>query len=310
MGTVLFVACTNVGIAMIEEIINNENISTEIVGIVNINQDEGMNKANYHTYYDVSTKYSIPLHYCRNINDDETVTWMKEKKPDIIIQTGWSQKFSDEVLKTPKYMCIGEHPAPLPRGRGAACVNWAILTGEKQWGDSFFQMVEEYDKGAMLAQRKFVIELYDNVKTVYDKVAMASKLIVRENIDKWSAGVFEAIEQDESQVLYYKRRRPADGLFDFSMPAEKLHDFIRAQTDPYPGAFFVLNTKQIKVLNAELKVEKTAEEPGTVLELTTRGGVVVACGEGTEIELLRVREENVPEQWAGDWIKDNMYEKL
>ncbi len=310
MGRVLFVSCTNVGISMIEEIFSNSSIKVEVVGIVNLNFNEGINKANYQTYVEVSDKYNIPIHYCKNINDSDTVLWMKEKKPDIIIQSGWSQKFSSDVLNIPKYMCIGEHPAPLPKGRGAACVNWAILTGETSWGDSFFEMVSEYDKGKLLAQDFFNIEVFDNVKTVYDKVAEASKNIITKNVEKWSNGIFCAVEQDESKATYYKKRCPSDGFFTFDEYAKKLHNFIRAQTYPYPCAFFMANGKKIKVISSNEIFEKTNEKPGTVLKSTERGGIIVVCKNYETIEILRLREENQPEMWAKDWAEKNNIKNL
>ena len=85
MGRVLFVACTNVGKGMIEEIMNNENITkTEIVGVVNINPVLGVSKANYFDYIDVTSKYNIPLFYCNNINDPDCIEWIKDKNPDLI----------------------------------------------------------------------------------------------------------------------------------------------------------------------------------------------------------------------------------
>ena len=148
MGKVLFIACTPVGRAMIEEIVNNHELSdVEIVGIVNINSTVAINKANYDSYVDIVEKYDIPIYYCENINEPKAISFMKSKSPDIIIQSGWSQYFKKEVLNLAKYACIGEHPAPLPRGKGAACVNWAIITGEEDWGDSFFKMEKEYDSG-------------------------------------------------------------------------------------------------------------------------------------------------------------------
>ena len=141
MGRVLFVACTNVGQAMIRTICTDPSIKTEVVGIVNLNAKRSLGKANYHTYLDIAEEFQIPLHFCDNVNDAVTLNWIADKKPDLIIQTGWSQKFREELLNLPRFGCIGEHPAPLPRGRGAACINWAILTGETQWGDTFFKMV-------------------------------------------------------------------------------------------------------------------------------------------------------------------------
>lgn len=300
MGRVLFVACTNVGQAMIQTICGDENIRTQVVGIVNLNTQRSLNKANYRTYLDTAATYAIPLHFCNNVNDEETVAWIADKKPDIIIQTGWSQKFREPLLSLPRYGCIGEHPAPLPRGRGAACVNWAILTGETQWGDTFFHMVNEYDRGAVYAQEFFPIEEYDDVKTVYDKVALCSSNIVRKNIDKWSEGIFEEVELDESIATYYKKRTPKDGIFDFTMPSRQLHDFIRAQTDPYPGAFFMMNGEKITVLSSRLPRVKTDAQAGTVLDRTGNGGILVGCGDGMAIELLRYRREDGVMLWFAE----------
>lgn len=292
MGRVLFVACTNVGEAMIEAICQHAQVCSEVVGIVNLNVKRSLGKANYRSYADIAFKYSIPLHYCDNVNDQATIDWIRDKHPDLIIQTGWSQKFKDELLTLPRFGCIGEHPAPLPRGRGAACVNWAILTGETQWGDTFFRMVEQYDRGEVYAQRFFEICEYDTVKTIYDKVARSAAEIVIENLDRWCEGDFNAIQLDESTATYYKRRTPKDGVFTFSMPAKQLHDFIRAQTDPYPGAFFLMCNEKITVLSAKNTKNRTECPAGTVLGSTPDGGILVACGDGIVIELLRYRRED------------------
>lgn len=300
MGRVLFVACTNVGQAMIRTICGDENIKTQVVGIVNLNTQRSLSKANYYTYLDIAAEYDIPLHFCNNVNDPETVAWIAEKEPDIIIQTGWSQKFREPLLNLPKYGCIGEHPAPLPRGRGAACVNWAILTGETQWGDTFFHMVNEYDRGAVYAQEMFPIQVYDDVKTIYDKVAQCSAKVVRENIDRWSEGIFDTIELDESVATYYKKRTPADGVFDFTKSAKELHDFIRAQTEPYPGAFFWFHGEKITVLASRPTDIVSAEPVGTVLGITNDGGIRVVCGDGKALDLLRYRREDGIKMWMAE----------
>ncbi len=300
MGRVLFVACTNVGQAMIRTICGDDNIKTQVVGIVNLNTQRSLSKANYYTYLDIAAEYDIPLHFCNNVNDLETLAWIADKEPDIIIQTGWSQKFRTPLLNLPKYGCIGEHPAPLPRGRGAACVNWAILTGENEWGDTFFHMVDEYDRGAVYAQELFRIEEYDDVKTVYDKVARCSAKVVRKNIDRWSEGVFDTIELDESIATYYKKRTPADGVFDFTKPAKMLHDFIRAQTEPYPGAFFWFHGEKITVLASKPTGIASGEPVGTVLCTTKDGGIRVVCGDGMALDLLRYRREDGTKMWFAE----------
>lgn len=300
MGRVLFVACTNVGQAMIRTICGDESIKSQVVGIVNLNTRQAMSKANYYTYLDIAEEYGIPLHFCDNVNDPETVAWIADKNPDLIIQTGWSQKFRPQLLALPKYGCIGEHPAPLPRGRGAACVNWAILTGETEWGDTFFHMVDQYDRGAVYAQEFFRIEEYDDVKTVYDKVAKCSAKVVAKYIDRWTEGDFDTVPLDESIATYYKKRTPKDGVFDFTKPAKQLHDFIRAQTDPYPGAFFWMNGEKITVLASRPTDTASYAPAGTVLGTTREGGIRVVCGDGKALDLLRCRLEDGTKEWMAE----------
>ena len=300
MGKVLFVACTNVGQAMIHAIYADPNIRSQVVCIVNINTERSLNKANYHSYLDIAAMYQIPLHFCDNVNDPVTLEWIREKGPDLIIQTGWSQKFRQPLLSLPKYGCIGEHPAPLPRGRGAACVNWAILTGETKWGDTFFQMVDEYDRGAVYSQKFFPIAPYDDVRTVYDKVAQVAAQAVTEHIDQSTEGIFREITLDESTATYYKKRTPKDGVFDFSMGCKALHDFIRAQTEPYPGAFFWYRGEKITVLASHPTGKTSTAEPGTVLGTTENGGMEVVCGDGGVIELLRWRGESGIKHWFAE----------
>ena len=300
MGSVLFVACTNVGESMIHAMMNTEGIQSKICGIVDLNIQQGASKANYRTYADIAQMYNIPIHYCNSVNDECTLSWIADKKPDVIIQTGWSQKFGSKLLSIPKYGCIGEHPAPLPKGRGAACVNWAILTGEKEWGDSFFEMVAEYDKGHLLAQGFFNIEEYDNVKTVYDKVAKTSADIVVREIDRWTEGCFSPIEQDDSKSTYYKRRTPADGVFTFDLPAEQLHNFLRAQTTPYPGAFVLNGSKRLYVLSSENTHTHSQLPVGTIVSMKN-GCVDVVCGDGYIIRVCRVKPGNAPECWAAEY---------
>ena len=306
MGKLLLVACTNVGRYIIEEFMNNPNIGAELVGVVNLNHKQGSTKANYDAYSDLNIKYDVPFHYCDNINDPETVQFMRGLQPDIILQSGWSQKFSDEVLQIPTYACIGEHPAPLPKGRGAACVNWAILTGETDWGDSYFKMVQEYDKGELYAQRFFKITPFDSVYTVYEKVALCAKQVVSEYAARWCNGEFDIVEQDPSMVTYYKRRRPSDGeIKSFNQPAQVVHNFIRAQTHPYPGAY-IETTKGKLYLLSSIVIGSAAipRNAGIAFSTSDRGGVLVSAGDNTVIEILRVKPEGSPSQWASDFFSN------
>lgn len=296
MGKVVLIACTNVGRAMIDAVCGDEVLSqVELVGVVNLKPESAVNKANYDSYIDLVQKYNLNIYYCENVNEIGCIDFIKKFKPDIIIQSGWSQKFGSELLNIPRFACIGEHPAPLPKGRGAACVNWAIITGEKEWGDTFFHMEEKYDTGVIYSQEYFSIELYDDVKTVYDKVADASVKTLKKHLVDWTNGILNGEVQDDLKATHFPRRRPSDGEFDFNQNALNIYNQIRGQTKPYPGAFFYAN---INGINRKIYVWKALLTANDV-----QGGKRVVCGDGKEIFLMRVQIEGQPEAWAVECLQ-------
>ena len=303
MGRVVLIACTSVGRALIEAMCEDERLKQiELVGIVNLKPEAAVGKANYDSYVDLAGKYALNIYYCSNVNEAGCVDFLRSCEADIIIQSGWSQKFGPEVLGIPRIACIGEHPAPLARGRGAACVNWAIITGEKEWGDTFFRMEEKYDTGEIYAQERFSIETYDDVKTVYDKVAAAAVKSIRLHLVNWTNGILKGIKQDDSKATHYPRRRPSDGEFDFGQDALSIYNQIRGQAKPYPGAFFNMdfNGRRTKIYVWRASLADTSLE----------GGKRVICGDGKEIILLRVQPEGQPEAWAADCLMNTKLESM
>lgn len=294
MGKVLLIACTNVGRSMIEAIYNSEKLQEiELVGVVDLKPEIAISKANYDSYVDLKEKYKFPIYYCDNVNEKDCINFIKESAPDIVIQSGWSQKFKEEILNIPQYACIGEHPAPLPKGRGAACVNWAIITGEKEWGDTFFKMEMTYDTGLIYSQEYFIIEEYDNVKTVYDKVAIAAVRTIEKKLVDWCNGILDGVVQDDKNATHYPRRRPSDGMLDFSQNAMDIYNQIRGQTRPYPGAYVERNkngiVKKMYIWDASIK---------------DNGGIAVKCGDEYSIYINRVQFEGQPEMWAVEYKEE------
>lgn len=296
MGKVVLIACTNVGRSMIEAIMNSDELkNVTLAGVVNMKPEVAINKANYDSYIDLFEKYDINHYYCDNVNEKECIDFLKKCEPDIIIQSGWSQKFKEEILNIPKYACIGEHPAPLPKGRGAACINWAIITGEHEWGDTFFKMEMQYDTGLIYSQEYFKIELYDDVKTVYDKVAEVAVRAIERHLANWTNGELDGVKQDDSESTHYPRRRPADGLFRFEeKDVISIYNHIRGQAKPYPGAFFEYKIngicKKVYVWKSRIGSNQREEE------------VAAYCGDGKVVFLQRVQEEGKPEMWAKDYF--------
>ena len=242
--------CTNVGRAILKaHLAYHKDIP--IAKIYCLSQNKGINKSNYDNYYDLKIKYNLPIQYVDSINEENILHELKAIKPSILIQSGWSQKFSNRLLEIPNHGCIGEHPAPLPKGKGAACINWAIINGERNWGDSFFIMNDKYDDGKVISQEIIKINPQDNVSNVYEKIAYTSFSIIKRNLKKWLNGDFNFIENKEFSETYFKPRKPEDGEINENIDAITQYNFIRALTKPYPGAFFIFNDLKIIIWEAD-----------------------------------------------------------
>ena len=294
MFGVLYVCCTSVGRSIIySHLANHKNIP--ILGIVNLNREKAISKANYDSLYDIALHNKIEIYYCNNVNSKDTLKFISDKNPTLIIQSGWSQKFSKKLLNIPKYGCIGEHPSPIPKGRGAACVNWAILENQREWGDSFFQMVEEYDKGSVYAQQDFIINMNDDVKKVYDKVGLSSYITIKKYLNQWVNGHFNLVELDESKATYYKRRTPKDGEILFSWEDKKIFNFVRGLNRPYPGAYFTYRGVEIIVWEAEITDKIRYDTIGSFNINDYKQCLEVTVANNKVIRLNRLQFRELPE---------------
>ena len=135
---------------------------------------------------------------------------------------------------------------------GGVPVPWTIINGETETGVTFFYLVEGIDNGDIIAQQKYSIEPHDNCATVYEKATLASIDILRKYLPLIAVGKAPRIHQDESQATYFPPRKPEDGLIDWIWSAKRIHDFIRAQTHPYPGAFTLLGDKKVIIWDADI----------------------------------------------------------
>lgn len=293
MKGVIYIACTNVGRAIIQSHLKNHT-NIPILALINLDYDQAVGKANFDAMDDICIENSINLIRCKNINDNFLLDRLRLLEPDLIIQSGWSQKFSDELLAIPRFGCIGEHPSPLPIGRGAACVNWAIIDGYRDWGDSFFRMTSIYDTGDVLSVDKFEMSDSDTCKTVYDKVALSAHRTIEAHLSNWVVGVFSPINLDESLATYYKKRQPKDGTFTFQDTAIAIVRKINALTRPYPGARFNYKDTVIYVWKASLlKASEKNLTPGAVTILPN-SIFAIACADGNFVILEEISSSLIP----------------
>jgi methionyl-tRNA formyltransferase len=214
-----------------------------------------------------------------DVNSPETISQLREVDPDLIFVVGWSQLVLDEFIGLPRHGVFGMHPTLLPRHRGRAAIPWAILSGLANTGVTLFQIADgTADSGPIVGQVEVPIARDETATTLYDKVTAAHLDLVRKYVPKLVDGTAERTPQDTRRASAWPKRTPADGIIDWETRAPYLHDWVRAQTRPYPGAFTYLGEEKLVVWRAR-PVELDEEAPaGTVVALDS--GPVVACGEG------------------------------
>jgi methionyl-tRNA formyltransferase len=219
-------------------------------------------------------KLGIPLKQIKNINDhaDE----IRSLEPDYIFIIGWPQMVRSEVLSIAP--CIGMHPAPLPKRRGGAPLNWQIIDGETESAVSLLRLGEGVDNGDILIQIPFNIGPADYINDVMDRVCELTGLAVERTYPLLATGREAWNPQDHSQATVTRRRRPPDGLVNWNDSSRRIFNLIRAVSHPFPGAFTHCDGQVIKVWRAYVPLgyrPRVRAVPGEVLDFV--GGAIIVC---------------------------------
>ena len=242
-------------------------------------------------YAPLCAQYGVPLHQIAGINEPDATRLLAAIEPDIVFVIGWHQIVRPAVLRLARVGFIGAHASYLPRNRGSAPVNWALIRGERATGNTLMWLAEGVDEGDIIAQRAFPITPYDTCATLYAQVAASNREMLLEMLPQLLQGEKPGRPQTHSDEPVLRRRRPADGRITWDCPAHMVYDFVRALTRPYPGAFGFLDGKQWWIWQAALLPGRgVVATPGEILgpvvsPVPSACGQLVACGTGTIILL-------------------------
>jgi methionyl-tRNA formyltransferase len=187
------------------------------------------------------------------------------------------------ILETPRLGCVNVHASLLPRWRGAAPIQRAILAGDAETGVTIMRMDEGLDTGPMLLEERVAIRADETAETLHDTLAALGAKLIVPALDGLAAGTLPTRPQPVEGVTYASKLTRAEARLDWNKPATQLGRQVRAFT-PWPGAWFEHGKEQIKVLAAAAAPRASAAVPGTVLD----DALTVACGEGA-LRLLRVQ---------------------
>ena len=214
-------------------------------------------------------------------------------QPDLVLSVYYRNMISSKILALPRLGAFNLHGSLLPKYRGRAPINWAVLHGEARIGMTLHRMVKAPDAGAIVDHEGVDIGPRDSAEVAFRKVLPCGHRVMERQIDALLSGTAKETPQDESQATYFSGRKPEDGRINWSQTSRQIFNLIRAVTDPYPGAFVDVGSARLMVWWAEPRSIATQGRRGQPGELLCLDPLVVATGDGA-MELTRVEWRQAP----------------
>ena len=280
---VLF-AYSEVGSLCLEELIKS---GADIAAVFTHEDDPGENIW-FRSVKEIAQRNGIPVRTPLKLDESE-LEYFLSLKPELVLSFYYRALIPKAVLDAPRLGAYNIHGALLPKYRGRACVNWAVLNGERQTGATLHVMTEKADCGDIVDQEAVPIEFTDTALDVFMKVAEAARLILARTLPALEAGNAPRRQQNEAEATYFGRRRPADGEINWDKSAVEIYNLIRAVTHPFPGAFTELSGKKYYIWKARPLAAPRADDaaPGRIVSVRP---LIVDTGGGL-LEILSLQPE-------------------
>ena len=246
----------------------------------------------------VAEEKGIKVYQPLKVRDEEFVKTLRAYNPDVIVVVAFGQIIPLSILQMPKFGCVNIHGSLLPKYRGAAPIQWAVLDGEKETGITTILMDEGIDTGDILLKKTIQIDTDETSGSLFDKLMALGAETILETLDELEKGNLTPTKQGESPTAYAKMLTKAMGLIDFTKSAKELDCFVRGM-DPWPSAYTLLSGKTLKLW--KVRVVEGGGKAGSVIDID-KESFTIACGEGA-IEVLEVQLEGKKRMSAGDFLK-------
>ncbi len=214
----------------------------------------------------------------QTLRDDDVLEQLRSLQAELIVVAAFGQILPQSVLDLPKYGAVNIHASILPRHRGAAPIQWAILQGDSETGVTLMKMDEGLDTGDLIAVSRTTIQATDNSQTLHDRLAELGASLLISTLPDYVGGSITAKPQDDSLSTYARKIVKDDGRIDWSLPSIEIHRRIRAFT-PWPGAFTFLPVEQRRLLKIhKASITESEGNAGEILSVIGNN-LLVACGQ-------------------------------
>ena len=214
-------------------------------------------------------------------------------QPDFIFSFYYRSLLQGPILRAARRGAFNMHGSLLPKYRGRAPVNWAILRGEKQTGATLHCMVERADAGDIVDSQAVPILADDDAREVFNKVTVAAEIVLARSLPQILAGTESRVRQVIEPGQYFGRRRPEDGRIDWMRPAQEIHDLVRAVAPPFPGAFASVGRERWSFHRTRV-VKRTVSPAERARLFGADGKCYVACHDGGVLEILAAARASGP----------------
>jgi methionyl-tRNA formyltransferase len=250
---------------------------------------------------ELAALHGIPTITPDNPNTPEVIEQIRVLQPDFFFSFYYREMLKPALLELPKRGALNMHGSLLPKYRGRVPVNWAIIKGETETGATLHYMTEKPDNGDIVAQQSVPILPNDTAFEVFQKVTVAAEMALHSCLPALLAGTAPRLKQDLSQGGYFGGRKPEDGIVDWSLDADSIHNLVRAVAPPYPGATTRLLGKPMRIL--QTLVTGCAVSGETPAFYVKEGKAYAICGQGV-LRVVRFELDGVemtPQAFAAQY---------
>lgn len=236
-------------------------------------------KVTFPAVKEVALKHSLPIEQPEKVKNNPVFkTLLQSLKADLAIVVAYGKILPPELLNIPAHGFINVHASLLPKYRGAAPIQWALLNGEKESGVTIMQVAEQLDAGDLIAQAKVMITEQDDAITLAKKIFAVGGELLTQTLPQIADGKIKLVPQNEAEVSFASVLTKESGEIDWRKSAAEIHNRVRALV-AWPSAQTLYHGKMLRILKSHVVEEKKAL-PGTIVEIIKQVGFVVATGKG------------------------------
>ncbi|MBU5434788.1 methionyl-tRNA formyltransferase [Pseudoflavonifractor sp. MSJ-37] len=246
--------------------------------------------------------HGIPVFQPTKLRDGSALEQIRSLDPELIVVAAYGRILPDEILHYPKFGCINVHSSLLPRYRGAAPINWAILNGDAETGVTIMYMATELDAGDIIAQVHTPIGPDEDADALYQRLAEMGGELLIPTVAEIAAGTAGRTPQDPAQVTFAPMLSRELSPVDWSRPAQAIHDQVRGLL-PWPAAVTeAITGEPMKLFVTTLPGETASAAPGTILA-AGKSGIDIVCGDGKVLRILELQAAGKKRMKAADYLR-------